>query len=233
LYIYNQEVNRLFIVHSNQIIMKKKNLLSNLFVIVSLVLFMGCQTGTADDQTAQDNFSKGKVAVLVAEGFHDSEAYLPIGYLLNQGYHITVIGPERGTVKAYNSEFTINIDKAVSEVSPDDFHALILPGGSGPAVLRENEDVINFVSEFWQTGKVTAAICHGPQVLVTAGLLDGRTSTGTGGIRGELEEAGATFVDQPVMVDGNLITSRNPNDLYVFSESIAIALREQQQVTGQ
>jgi protease I len=212
--------------------MKRKNVLSNLFVIASLVLFMGCQTGTAE-QTAQESSCKGRIAVLVAEGFHDGEAFMPIGYLLNQGYHITIIGPERGPVKAYNSDFTITIEKAVSEVSPDDFHALILPGGTGPAVLRLNEEVVNFVSEFWQTGRVTAAICHGPQVLVTARLLDGRTSTGTGGIRGELEEAGARFVDEPVVVDGNLITSRHPGDLYVFSESIANALRQQQQVAVQ
>jgi protease I len=208
--------------------MKEKSGLSSLFLVASMMMFLGCQSGTAVDQTTPDNYGKGRIAVLVAEGFHDAEAYMPIGYLVNQGYHITILGPERGTVKSYNSEFTITIDKAVTEVSPDDFLALILPGGRGPAVLRENEDVVNFVSEFWQTGKVTAAICHGPQVLVTARLLDGRTSTGTGGIKEEIEEVGATFVDEPVVVDGNLITSRNPGDLYVFSESIFKAIQQQQ-----
>ena len=150
-----------------------------------------------------------------------------IGYLLNQGYEITVIGPSRGKVKAYNSEFTINIDKSVSEVKPEEFDALILPGGRGPGVLRQDDKVLEFVREFWKTGKVAAAICHGPQVLVSADVMKGRTSTGVGGIQGEIEEAGASFVDETVVVDGNLITSRNPQDLYNFSRSIAESLHKQ------
>lgn len=173
-----------------------------------------------DDQTA------GNVALLVAEGFHDGEAYMPLGYLVNQGYRVTVIGPDRGSVKAYNSDFTINIEKSVSEVSPEEFDALILPGGRGPSVLRENESVIEFVKAFWSTGKTTAAICHGPQVLVTADLLQGLTLTGTGGIREEIEQAGAVYVDSTVVVVGNLITSRNPQDLNNFSTSILKALQE-------
>lgn len=199
--------------------MKKKRLISASMILAGLFLLSACQNEVqyAEEETKD---KRVKVAVLVAEGFHDGEALMPMGFLLNKGYHITVIGPERGTVKAYNSDFTITIDKAVSEVSPGDFHALILPGGRGPGVLRENEQVINFVSEFWQTGRVTAAICHGPQVLITAGVLDGKTSTGIGGIKGELEEAGVNFVDQSVVVDGNLITSRMPDDLYDFSRTI-------------
>lgn len=165
-----------------------------------------------------------RVAVLVADGFHDGEAYLPIGYLTNKGAKITVIGPGAGIVKAYNSEFTISIEKAVSEVSVGDFDALIIPGGHAPGVLRENENAVAFARTFFLSGKPTAAICHGPQVLITAGVLDGKTCTGVGGIREELEAAGATYLDQPLVIDGNLITSRVPADLNDFSVAIAQAI---------
>jgi len=207
--------------------MKRRELVRIAFALASVILLFGCQSGVRE-QLAEDIASeKIHVAVLVAEGFHDGETFMPIGYLLNQGYKITVIGPQKGMVKAYNSDFTINIEKSVSEVSPADFHALVLPGGTGPSVLRDNEEVIRFVSAFWETGKVTAAICHGPQVLITAGVLDGRTTTGVGGIREELEQAGVNFIDQSVVIDGNLITSRIPSDLPEFSMSIADAIKKQ------
>ncbi len=206
--------------------MKKLKSVFGMFFLVTVFAFTACQTETQyAEMPVQDDAPR--VAVLVAEGFHDGEAYMPIGFLLNQGFEITVIGPERGSVKAYNSDFTINIEKAVSEVSPEDFHALVLPGGQGPSVLRENDEVINFVSQFWQTGRVTAAICHGPQVLISANLMEGKTSTGIGGIQEELEEAGVNFVDQSVVIDGHLITSRMPDDLYDFSQAIVEELRKQ------
>lgn len=194
-------------------------------MLAALFLFfaMACSTPEPEKQETP----KVRIAVMVAEGFHDGEAFMPMGYLLNKGYHITVIGPARGTVKAYNSDFTINIEKAVSEVTVDDFDALLLPGGRGPAVLRENDSVLEFVREFWDSGKVTAAICHGPQVLVSAGVLDGRTSTGVGGIQEELEGAGVKYLDQSVVVDQNLVTSRVPQDLHDFSKSIVEALEKQ------
>lgn len=204
--------------------MKKRNAKLTPVLIVALMIFVAaCQTKT----TVEDQASSGSIAVLVAEGFHDGEAYMPIGYLFNQGYDITVIGPDRGKVKAYNSEFTINIEKSVTEVTPDDFDALILPGGRGPEVLREDDRVIEFVKAFWKTGKVTAAICHGPQVLVTADLIKGYTSSGTGSIKEEIEQAGAVYADSTVVVDRNLITSRNPQDLNNFSTSIVEALKKQ------
>jgi len=194
-------------------------------ILIAALLFfaVACQTQT----TVKNDSTRGRVAVMVAEGFHDGEAYMPIGYLLNQGYEITVIGSAPGKVKAYNSEFTINIEKSVSEVSANDFDALILPGGHGPAVLREDDKVIEFVRAFWKTGKVTAAICHGPQVLITADVMKGLTSTGTSAIKEEIKQAGAIFVDTTVFVDGNLITSRNPQDLYNFSISIVEAIQKQ------
>jgi protease I len=204
--------------------MKKNDVKFKIMIVTFFVFFAVSCTSTSP---SQEETPKARIAVMVAEGFHDGEAYMPMGYLLNQGYHITVIGPARGIVKSYNSDFTINIEKAVSEVSVDDFDALILPGGRGPAVLREDSGVLAFVRAFWDSGKVTAAICHGPQVLITAGVLDGRTTTGVGGIREELEGAGVKFLDQPVVVDGNLVTSRVPQDLHDFSLNIVEALKKQ------
>ncbi len=177
-------------------------------------------------QLAEEKERQVRIAVLLTEGFHDGEAYIPIGYLTNQGAKITVIGPQKGIVKAYNSEFTIRIEKSIAEVSVNDFDALILPGGHAPSKLRENEDVVAFARDFFHSGKPTAAICHGPQVLITAGVMKGKTSTGVEGIRGELEEAGVTYLDQALVIDGNLITSRTPADLNDFSVAIAEAVRK-------
>ncbi len=167
-----------------------------------------------------------KVAVLVTEGFDDGEAYMPIGYLVNRGIKVCVIGPKVGEVKAYNSEFTIMIEKAVADVKVDYFDALILPGGKAPASLRQDETVVNFVKEFFETGKPTAAICHGPQVLITAGVMEGKTSTAFSEVKSELEEAGATYKDEALVIDGNLITSRVPKDLHDFSRAIYKALKK-------
>jgi protease I len=138
---------------------------------------------------------------------------------------ITVIGPETGRVKAYNSDFEIVVQKAVGEVNVDEFDALILPGGKAPAALRENPAVVEFAKNFFNSGKPVAAICHGPQVLARAGVLQDVTATAVGSIQGELEEAGANYVDEALVVDGNLITSRVPGDLPVFSKAIEDAIK--------
>ena len=202
--------------------MKRIIYLSGFAVALFAIFAISCQR--VEEQKVVEKVSLGKIALLVAEGFHDGEAYMPKGFLNNQGFDVVVLGIDSGMVKAYNSNFTINIEKAVRDVSVDDFVALVIPGGTGPGVLRDNQEVIDFVSRFWETGKVVAAICHGPQVLVTAGLLEGRTATSLGAIQGEMEGAGVNFVDQSVVVDGNLITSRIPEDMFDFSKAIADAL---------
>ncbi len=199
-----------------------RKLIVPLVILGTVFMLTACEPA----ETVVEFEEPAAVAVLVAEGFHDGEAYMPIGYLTNRGAHITVIGPEKAEVKAYNSEFTIVIERAVNEVNVNEFDALIIPGGQAPAVLREMEDVVAFARDFFNTGKPVAGICHGPQVLVTAGVLEGFTCTGVGGIQEEIEEAGATYVDESVVVDGNLITSRVPRDLSDFSKAIEDALIE-------
>ncbi len=209
--------------------MKRVNVFFKMVMVLTMAFAMvSCQQGEltqiADDMEKEEKMSKGRVAVLVADGFHDGEAYMPMGFLLNNGFDITVIGPEPVMVTAYNSDFTIQIERSVRDVTPDDFDALVLPGGKGPALLREIPEVVDFVAAFNETGKPIAAICHGPQVLITAGLVEGMTCTGVSGIQDELEEAGATYIDEPLVISNNIITSRVPKDLYPFSNAIVEAL---------
>ncbi len=197
----------------------KKMMIVPLLTLV--LLFSACQHEVREQLAVGEPLN---IAVLVDEGFHDGEAYMPIGYLSNRGAELTVIGPERGLVTAYNSDFTILIQQAVHEVSVDDFDALILPGGQAPASLREREEVVEFARDFFETGRVVAAICHGPQVLITAGVMHGKNATGFGGIQEELEDAGVNYHDESVVIDGNLITSRTPPDLYDFALAIEQAV---------
>lgn len=167
-----------------------------------------------------------RIAVLIAEGFHDGETLKPMKYLKKKAADVTVIGIEKAELTAYNSEQKVAVEKTLSEVSVDDFDALIIPGGRSPANLRENEAAVKFAKDFFKSGKPVAAICHGPQVLVTAGVLEGFKATCFAGIADELREAGADYVDEAVVRDRNLITSRIPDDLPEFSETIAKVLKE-------
>ena len=204
-----------------------KKILLRLFPLLGIALLLAACPGPREEiAEITDPIARPNVAVLVTEGFHDGEAYMPIGYLTNQGMDITVIGPEIGTVTAYNSDFTIYIERAVRDVSVNDFDGLVLPGGRAPSALREIPEVVEFAEEFFESGKPVGAICHGPQLLVTAGVLEGRTCTAVSGIRDELEEAGAIYKDEEVVIDGNLITSRTPPDLAVFSQAVGEAVQE-------
>lgn len=205
-----------------------RNLHLPVFLTIVLLLTAACEGRKAEDIIEDPGLLQGKnVAFLITDGFHDGETLFPMGYLMNHGAVVTVIGVESGEYTAYNSDINVRVQYPVSEVVPADFDALVIPGGHSPANLRENEDVIAFVRSFVQADKPTAAICHGPQVLVTADVIDGRTLTGVGGIQDEITGAGATFEDAELIVDGNIITSRTPPDLPAFSQQIAQSLRNQ------
>jgi len=164
------------------------------------------------------------VAFLVGQGVHDAETYMPLGYLVNRGARVTVIGVEVGEVTAYNSDFQVYVHASVDTVAPESFDALVIPGGRSPAFLREHETVVRFVRAFAATGKPIAAICHGPQVLVTADVLQGVQATCVSSISEELTQAGARYVDESVVRDRQFITSRVPRDLPAFSHAIAQSL---------
>jgi protease I len=162
--------------------------------------------------------------ILTGGGFHDAEAMIPMAFLQQRGARVTVAGPKRGTVTAYNSNHTLEIEKAAGEIKVQDFNLLILPGGQAPQRIREDANVVRFAREFFMTSKPVAAICHGPQVLVTAGVLAERTATCFPGMSAEINNARGTYVDRPVAVDRNLITSRVPGDIPDFCVAIALAL---------
>lgn len=154
-----------------------------------------------------------RVAIVTGQGFQDQEALAPLAFLENRGAEVTVVGPKTGYVQAYNSDIRLIVQAEAADVSADDFDALVLPGGKAPARIRENADVVALVREIFQAGKPVAAICHGPQVLVTADVLEGRTMTAYSGVADELRSAGATYKDQAMIQDENLITSRLPKDI--------------------
>lgn len=177
----------------------------------------------ADDDRAKEGDATLKdkqVVVLIGEGFQDAEALFPMAYLQNRGASVTVIGVRPELLEAYNSELTLRVERAVSDISVDDFDALVLPGGRGPEWLRQHDEVVEFAGRFFESGKLVAAVCHGPQLLVSAGVLEDRKATCVSSISHELQDAGAEYHDVPVMVDDNLVTSRLPEDLPKFCDTI-------------
>lgn len=185
------------------------------------------QPAAAASHEAKENsrMLEGKhIAFLVGEGVHDGETFMPMAYLVNRGAKVTIIGVKPGTVSAYNSDFEVRVEKSVTDVQVDQFHAMVIPGGKSPAFLREHDEVLKFVTAFFEANKPVAAICHGPQVLIRADLLDGFRATGVSGISDELKDAGVQYLDEPVVRDRNLITSRVPDDLPMFSRAIEQSL---------
>ncbi|WDF77637.1 type 1 glutamine amidotransferase [Mucilaginibacter sp. KACC 22773] len=162
-----------------------------------------------------------KVAILTEEGFEQVELTSPKAALEAAGATVHVISPKAGKIKAWdktNWGIEINVNKQLSEVSPDDYDALVLPGGVlNPDKLRQNKDAIAFASAFLDEGKPVAAICHGPQVLIETGLINGRRLTSYPSLKTDLINAGADWVDEEVVVDNGLVTSRTPADLDAFN----------------
>jgi protease I len=155
-----------------------------------------------------------KVAALVADNFEDSELVEPVQHMREHGAEVVLVGLEAGKTyhgKQGKAEFTS--DRAISDVEAEEFDAIYIAGGKQPAVLRENDEVIRFVQEFDDQNKPIIAMCHGPQVLASADLLDGRRITSWPELEDEMRRAGAIWSDQAVVVDGNYVTSRRPSDI--------------------
>ncbi|MGH7641073.1 MAG: type 1 glutamine amidotransferase domain-containing protein [Candidatus Dormibacteria bacterium] len=158
-----------------------------------------------------------KIACLLAQDFEDSEFLDPYSQFQAAGHVITIIGQEaaaelegvKGTVKT-------RTDKAISDSSPDDYDALFLPGGYSPDKLRADQRMVDFSRAFMEQGKPVLAICHGPQLLLTARQVRDRRMTAWKTVQGDLIEAGAEVVDEPAVVDRNLVTSRQPGDIPDF-----------------
>jgi protease I len=168
------------------------------------------------------NLNNKKVAMLTEEGFEQVELTSPKEALEASGATVDVISPKSGKIKAWNETdwgIEIDVDKQLSDVNPDDYDALVLPGGVlNPDKLRQNKDAVAFVSAFLDEGKPVAAICHGPQILIETGMISGRTLTSYPSLQTDLKNAGANWVNQEVVVDKGLVTSRTPKDLEAFNQ---------------
>ena len=167
--------------------------------------------------------TKKRVAMVIAPNFEDSEAFDPKEYLERQGAEVTLIGIERGPV-AGKKGGRLEVETTFAEVSPADFDLLVIPGGGAPENLRIHEPAVAFTRAFVESGRPVGAICHGPQLLISAKVLEGRTLTSVNKIRDDVINAGGNYVDRPLVEDGNLITSRVPADLPVFDEALGRAL---------
>lgn len=160
----------------------------------------------------------GRIACLLAEGFEDSEFRIPTDRLRHAGYLVEIIGASAGQKLAgERRRETAITDFGIDEVRVSDYQGLLIPGGYSPDKLRGDQRFIDFVKQFDRTGRPLAAVCHGPQLLLSAELQRGRTLTAWKTVQGDLRQAGANVVDQQVVVDGNWITSRKPDDLEAFS----------------
>ena len=165
------------------------------------------------------------VAFLLADKFEDSEFRVPYDRLQDAGHEITVIGIEAGKeVEGKQGKETFTPEATPDQVNASDFDALVIPGGYAPDKLRMDKGVVKFVKDISSSDKPVAAICHAGWLLAEADLVDGRTMTSYPSIRTDLINAGAEWVDEEVVVDGNLITSRDPDDLDAFCSAIIEAL---------
>jgi protease I len=165
-----------------------------------------------------------KIAVVLGPKFEDSEFKEPYDALRNAGHDVTVVGLEAGAqILGDKGKVTASVDAAFKDVKPEDFDALLIPGGGSPDKLRAHDDPVRFVKAFMQAGKPVLAICHGPQLLLTADEYKGHRMTAWKTVQGDLKKAGADVVDQEVVVDRNLVTSRQPSDIPAFiTESLKV-----------
>ncbi|WP_294819325.1 type 1 glutamine amidotransferase domain-containing protein [uncultured Flavobacterium sp.] len=171
-----------------------------------------------------------KVAILATNGFEESELKSPKEHLEQQGWTAEIVSLKSGTIKAWadgNWGSDYKVDKTLDEVKSGDYHALVLPGGViNPDQLRRSEDAIAFVKSFFEEKKPVAAICHGPQILIDAEVVDGRELTSFFSVKKDLMNAGANWKDEEVVVDNGLVTSRTPDDLPAFNKKMVEEIKE-------
>src|SRR6476619_4223430 len=174
---------------------------------------------------------KGKtVAILTESGFEEVELTSPKKALEEAGATVHIVSPQKDKVKAWNHDhwsIELPVDVNIDDADPNDYDALVVPGGVlNPDKMRLNEDCVNFAKDFLTSGKPVAAICHGPQLLIETGLLQGRNMTSYPSVRTDLENAGVIWEDKEVIVDHGLVTSRSPKDLEAFNKKMLEEIKE-------
>jgi protease I len=164
-----------------------------------------------------------RALIISGEGFEDSELLVPYYRLIEDGLKVDVASPMKKFKGKHGYEMSASV--SLDEVKEGDYDVLVLPGGRAPSKIRDDARVTGIARAFMEKGKPVAAICHGPQVLVSAGVIKGRKATCYRTVREELEGAGADYSDKEVVVDGNLVTSRQPGDLPAFMRELMKKLR--------
>jgi protease I len=167
-----------------------------------------------------------RVAVLVEQQYQEMEVWYPIYRLREAGCTVTVVGPEAGQSYPSKLGYPCKSDKAASQCRAEDFDAVVVPGGFAPDFMRRTEAMIRLVSNMAEQGKVVAAICHGPWVLCSTQALKGKKATCFMAIKDDVINAGAKYIDAEVVRDGNIITSRKPDDLPAFMTTMMQAIKE-------
>ena len=156
-----------------------------------------------------------RVLIVSADNFEDSELLVPYYRLKEEGIAVDIASMGKGKIQGKHG-YQVEVDKTLKEVKPDDYDLLILPGGKAPEAIRKEEEAVGIAKDFSRKNKPISAICHGPQLLITADLVKGRHATCYKSVAQELRDAGAIYEDREVIVDGNLVTSRQPSDLPAF-----------------
>lgn len=171
-----------------------------------------------------------RIAILVTNGFEESELKSPKEAMEKEGFQVDIVSPQAGKIKGWsdgNWSNSYDVDKTLDQVKADDYNALMLPGGViNPDTLRQNENALAFVRDFFKQEKPVAAICHAPWILINAEVVKGRKMTSYKSIKHDLINAGAKWVDQEVVVDQGFVTSRNPNDLPAFNAKLIEEIKE-------
>src|SRR3954464_11830819 len=182
----------------------------------------------------RSDMAQGRIACLLGPGFEDSEFRVPYDALKNAGYQVDIISMKAGTeLKGYKGKETVKSEKGIDEVRPDDYQAILIPGGHSPDQIRKDKKIVDFVKKFDALKRPIAAVCHGPQLLLTARLVRGRTLTAWETVQGDLEQAGANERDREVAAAQNGTRSRKPEDLKAFSEAMLKALKQTDQARPQ
>ena len=166
-----------------------------------------------------------RIAILVADDFEDVELTEPLEQLTEAGAGTVIVGMQAGETVEGKHGTTIEVEQAAGAMSVDDFDLLLIPGGQAPEKLRLDDEVLDLVRNSDEAGRPIASICHAPLVLVSADVLAGRRATSWMGVQDDIANAGAEVVDESVVVDGNLITSRGPDDIPDFVDAIMEALQ--------
>ena len=160
-----------------------------------------------------------KVLIISADNFEDLELFVPYYRMLEEGHDVDIASMEKGKIRGKRG-YEVEANRAIKDVNSEDYDFLILPGGKAPGEIRKEQRALEIARDFFDKNKPVAAICHGPQILISAGLMKGRHATSYHSVAAEMKESGANYEDKEVIVDGNLITSRKPSDLPVFMKEI-------------